>query len=203
MSNILEREKLAKAYESVMVNESKTGMRRKLQLLDDSIDEFMDMLEKKTSSIDDNPVFQRKVFQMIADATKEHAEFVASMKRVAATLDSGAQIIPKTKTSMQFKRSINPYDAGEEGGEIAPNELPPPAPPGSQSPSNEALLEAVSLQNVQIMRKAMDKIQKAVEDQVSRFSGKDLATGASLATDLENLKKKYLATLVRIQEMSK
>lgn len=201
MSNILENRKMQSAYENIVVNEAKKGNRRKLQLLDDKIDEFMDYLESKASNIDDNPVFQRKVFQMIADATKEHAEFVAAMKRVAATLDSGAQVIPKTTTSMKFKRNVDPYDSGEE--QPAPNEVPPAnTPPGQEASNEETLIESKALdRNIKQLYNATNKLHTSLEDQVSSLQGADLAKGASLLTDAHQSLVSYLASLTKLSKL--
>jgi molybdopterin-biosynthesis enzyme MoeA-like protein len=95
-----DNQRLYEVYQKVVkepINEAKKGIRRKVQILEDKIDDFMDVLEKKIDNIDENPVFQQKMYQMLADTVKEHDEFVMAMKRVAATLDSGAKTVPSTK----------------------------------------------------------------------------------------------------------
>jgi hypothetical protein len=63
-----DNQRLYEVYQKVVkepINEAKKGIRRKVQILEDKIDDFMDVLE--------------------------------TMKRVAATLDSGAKTVPSTK----------------------------------------------------------------------------------------------------------
>lgn len=84
-------------YQNIVVNESKKGMRRKAQIIEDKIDDFVDEIEKKIDKIEDNPTFQTQMYQMLADMNKENAEFIMAMKTICATLDSGAKVIPKTK----------------------------------------------------------------------------------------------------------
>jgi len=84
-------------YQNMIINESKNGMRRKAQILEDRIDDFIDEIEKKIDTIQENPTFQTKMFQMLADMNKEHAEFIMAAKTICATLDSGAKVLPKTK----------------------------------------------------------------------------------------------------------
>jgi hypothetical protein len=72
-------------------------MRRKAQILEDKIDDFFDEIESKIDTLEETPVFQTKMLQMLADATKEHNEFVMALKQICQTLDSGAKVIPNTK----------------------------------------------------------------------------------------------------------
>ena len=84
-------------YQNLILNESKKGMRRKAQIIEDKIDDFVDEIEKKIDKIEENPTFQTQMYQMLADMNKENAEFIMAMKTICATLDSGAKVIPKTK----------------------------------------------------------------------------------------------------------
>jgi len=98
MSDIkYENQTVFEKYQNIVINESKNGMRRKAQILEDKIDDFIDEIEKKIDKIEENPTFQTRMFQMLADMNKEHAEFYMALKTICATLDSGAKIIPKTK----------------------------------------------------------------------------------------------------------
>jgi uncharacterized phage infection (PIP) family protein YhgE len=89
----LDNEKIFKSYQRV-ITESTKGMRKKSQGLEDSIDDFMDQLEEEINKIEDNPTFQRKMYQMLANTTKEYNEFLAMMKQVCQTIDSGAKLLP-------------------------------------------------------------------------------------------------------------
>ena len=99
----IQNENIYQKYQKIMttVNESKKGYRRKVQLLDDRIDDLIDDIEKRIQKEEENPVYQRKLFQLLADMTKEHGEFLMAIKRIASTIDSGAKTIPQAKGSMQ------------------------------------------------------------------------------------------------------
>jgi len=124
-----DNQKIYKAYENSILSESKNGFRRKVQTLDDTIDDFIDSVEKKIDEIKDNPNFQRKMYQLLADTTKEHSEFLMAMKRVASAIDSGAKVIPFTKG-----------EAGDKSYDMTTQEVPDnstsqgPAQPKNQQP---------------------------------------------------------------------
>jgi hypothetical protein len=92
-----ENQSVFEKYQNLILNESKKGMRRKAQIIEDKIDDFVDEIEKKIDKIEENPTFQTQMYQMLANMNKEHAEFIMALKTICATLDSGAKIIPKTK----------------------------------------------------------------------------------------------------------
>jgi uncharacterized membrane protein YgaE (UPF0421/DUF939 family) len=89
-----ENSQVFEKYQSVMLNESTKGMRRKCQVIEDKIDDFMDQLEKEIDKIDENPTFQRSMYQMLSNTTKEYNEYLAILKQVCQTLDSGAKVLP-------------------------------------------------------------------------------------------------------------
>ena len=103
MINNDDRVKNSKAYDRILVNESKKGVRRKLQILDDTIDDYMDMIKVEIDKLDENPVYQRQMYQLLADTTKEHSEFLMALKRTAASLDSGSMVMPKAQPSANKK----------------------------------------------------------------------------------------------------
>ena len=111
-------------YQEVM-NESTKGYRRKVQLLDDRIDNLIDDIEKKITKEEDNPTYQRQLYQMVANMNKEHNEFIMSIKRVASTIDGGSKTIPQTK------------------GQANPNHMqgyqedPPAIAPGQEQPGGQ------------------------------------------------------------------
>jgi hypothetical protein len=92
----IDNQKIYNTYEKSIL-EAKTGMRRRAQIIEDRIDDFFDEIERKIDNLQETPVFQSKMLQMLADATKEHNEFVMALKQICQTLDSGAKVIPKTK----------------------------------------------------------------------------------------------------------
>ena len=117
----LSNEKIYEKYQKT-INESKKGYRRKVQLLDDRIDDLIDDIEKRIQKEEDNPSFQRKLYQLLADMNKEHGEFLMSIKRIAGTIDSGSKTIPFTKGTMQPNK-MQGYD--EEPAPEQPQNQPP------------------------------------------------------------------------------
>ena len=114
-------------YQNVMLNESTKGMRRKCQVLEDKIDDFMDQLEKEIDKIDDNPTFQRSMYQMLSNTTKEYNEYLAILKQVCQTLDSGAKVMPSELPAVgeKMEAADNVTDekaVDEEGNEIEEEE---------------------------------------------------------------------------------
>jgi hypothetical protein len=82
-------------------------MRRKCQVIEDKIDDFMDQIEVEIDKIDDNPTFQRSMYQMLANTTKEYNEYLAIMKQVCQSLDSGAKVMPAEKPAVGEKMEAN------------------------------------------------------------------------------------------------
>ena len=114
-------------YQNLLLNESKKGMRRKAQIIEDKIDDFVDEIEKKIDKIEENPTFQTQMYQMLADMNKENAEFIMAMKTICATLDSGAKVIPKTKAVAK----------GNKVGDEEPGMEEQPAEEASEEPVEE------------------------------------------------------------------
>ena len=120
-----ENQMIYEKYQSVFtgkkcrkVDEATKGIRRKVQILEDGIDDFMDQIEKKIDILDDNPVFQKNMYQMLADTVKEHDEFIMALKRVASTLDSGAKVIPVTRG---IAKGNDPFTSNVQGDEQEEN----------------------------------------------------------------------------------
>jgi len=122
-------EDIQRKYEDNILNESSKGVRRSVQILDDKIDDFIDEVEKKIEKIDDNPTYQQKLYQMLADANKEHSEFLMAMKRIAATIDGGGKTIPRSQGHANF--------ANRAAFQNNPPEQGPPGPPEETQGVNE------------------------------------------------------------------
>ena len=103
--------------------EGKEKLKPKLHLLDDKIETFIEKIEKRVDEIEDNPVFQRKMNQLIVDMSKEHGEFILALRSVVAAMDRGGQVIPSLKRHSFDPRGISQEEPGltpppgEEGGE--------------------------------------------------------------------------------------
>lgn len=94
--------------------EGKEKLKPKLKLLDDKIEIFLDKIEKKIDEIDDNPVFQKKMNQLLVDLSKEHGEFILALRAVVAALDRGAQTTPTVRRPEFAARGVNPADDSGE-----------------------------------------------------------------------------------------
>jgi len=107
--------------------ESKTKLKPKLHLLDDKIEKFIEDIEKRVDEIDDNPVFQRKLNQLLVDMSKEHGEFILALRSVVAAMDRGSQVVPMLKRHEFEPRGVRPdepgFDAPPEDG-APPEEAP-------------------------------------------------------------------------------
>ncbi|HUS49760.1 MAG TPA: hypothetical protein VMZ91_06320 [Candidatus Paceibacterota bacterium] len=107
------------------LTEGKVKLKPKLSSLDDKIEKFIEMIEKQIDAIEDNPVFQRKVNQMLVDMSKEHGEFILALRAVVAALDRGAQMIPMRKPEFQARGIDNQTEEiPEEPEEVKNEEIP-------------------------------------------------------------------------------
>lgn len=88
------------------LTEEKRKLKPSLSKLDDKIEKFIEGIEKQIDMIEDNPVFQRKVNQLLVDMSKEHGEFILALRSVVAALDRGAQMIPSRRPEF-VARGIN------------------------------------------------------------------------------------------------
>ncbi len=79
------------------LTEEKRKLKPSLHKLDDKIEKFIEQIEKQIDAVEENPVFQRKVNQLLVDLSKEHGEFILALRSVVAALDRGAQMIPMRK----------------------------------------------------------------------------------------------------------
>lgn len=106
--------------------EGKEKLKPKLHLLDDKIEGFIERIEKRVDEIEDNPIFQRKMNQLIVDMSKEHGEFVLALRSVVAALDRGSQVIPSLKRHKLDARGITQDEPGfTQPGEEETEEAPP------------------------------------------------------------------------------
>lgn len=96
--------------------EAKAKMKPKLHKLDTTIEKFIEDIEKQIDGIEDNPVFQRKINQLLVDMSKEHSEFIMSLRAIVAALDRGAQMIPQRKPEAVVKGVKQDNPQFQEGG---------------------------------------------------------------------------------------
>jgi len=77
--------------------QSKISLRNSLRKLDDNIDVFVDQIEKEIEKIEDNPVFQQKLYQMLSNLDKETGEFILALRQIVHALGSASQFIPRSR----------------------------------------------------------------------------------------------------------
>ena len=105
--------------------EQKEKLKPRLHLLDDKIEKFIEDIEARVDKVEGNPVFQRKMNQLLVDLSKEHGEFILALRSIVAAMDRIGQYTP-TKRETEFKaRGISPEDETEE-------QLPAPELPKEQ-----------------------------------------------------------------------
>lgn len=177
---------------------NKPSIRKRLQKLDRTIDEFLDMLENQALKIGENPTFQDKVLQLLANTNKEHGEFMMALKRVASALDSkGMKVAAIPGNSKGYPPGQDPYSK------------PAPEEPveGDEEPVEESAQITEANKAVVGVTKnladSMKKIRKKIEDKVSYLSGMDLINGAQSVEELKRLETAYLAQLVKIANILK
>jgi hypothetical protein len=83
---------------SFLLNEQEENrnckMMNKLHQLDLTIEQFIQELESEVNDIDDNPMFTKKCHQLIAEMSKEYAEFMAALRSIVHAIDRKMQIVP-------------------------------------------------------------------------------------------------------------
>lgn len=89
--------------------QGKAKIKPKLQKLDDQIDDFISMVIKEIDKYEDNPMFQKKMNQMLVDLSKEQAEFLVALSQLVTALDRGPQMIPKRRA---HARGVPPPESG-------------------------------------------------------------------------------------------
>ena len=94
--------------------EGKEKLKPRLHLLDDKIEKFIENIESRIDEIEDNPIFQRKMNQLLVDMSKEHGEFILALRSVVAAMDRGSQVVPMLKRHEFQPRGIRPDDPGFE-----------------------------------------------------------------------------------------
>jgi hypothetical protein len=189
------------------LNEARGGVRNKVQKLDAQIDKFMDFLEDEIEKIDENPVFQDRAYQLLANTTKEHSEFLMAVKRVAMALDSkGAKIPVASGVGKNMPTPPNIHQMAQEPA-MAPGQE---APEGeSDEQVDEASIKAFAgkldplAKKIRALQTVINDIDKTVESHAENQGGGDLARALSQLQVVRNLQQKYMAQLLKLIMMMK
>ena len=107
--------------------EGKEKLKPRLHLLDDKIEKFIENIESRIDEIEDNPVFQRKMNQLLVDMSKEHGEFILALRSVVAAMDRGGQVVPMLKRHEFAARGISADDPAAQ--------VPGAEEPGAEEPA--------------------------------------------------------------------
>lgn len=104
---------------------SKSGegkMLKKLHMLDDTIDNYIEDLEDKIMNVEENPTFVRKATQLLANLSKEYSEFISALRAVVHAVDRKGKVIPTFEKQESKVRSVLDNIDGEGGEEEIPKE---------------------------------------------------------------------------------
>ena len=188
------------------VNKKKPMVRNKLKKLDSTIDEFLDLLEDKAMKIEDNPMFQQQVLQLLADTTKEHGEFMMALKRVSQALDSKSQKLGAIKP---IGKQANPYGGpnpepfGVNTGGGATDQPSTAGDVGGAGGDDieemKGLNEAVDIVNRgKKVAQLFVAFRKDLEKHIGDLEGRDLITTAQSLEKIKVAEKTYLTELSKI-----
>lgn len=111
-------------------NKSKNGkngkMLKGLHDLDDKIEDFIDKLEGEIIKVEDNPMFVKKAHQLLADMSKEYAEFIVALRAIVNAVDRKGKILPAfEKQESRVRDVLDGAGNGPPPKEEEPEELPP------------------------------------------------------------------------------
>lgn len=106
-----------------VLSEEKKGKTKylpKLHQLDDSIEDFIQSLEKEINKSEtDNPIFVRKAHQLIADMNKEYSEFIAALRSIVNAIDREGFSLPENPVISKV-RDVNKNGGPEETMDAQP-----------------------------------------------------------------------------------
>jgi hypothetical protein len=123
-----------------VLNEASTKKRegkmlKKLHMLDDTIEDFIDQLEDGIMSVEDNPVFVKKAHQLLADMSKEYSEFIVALRAIVNAVDRKEKILPAFEKQESRVRDVLDGAGGPQGPEA--EEPIPPEDGGAEEPPPE------------------------------------------------------------------
>lgn len=136
---------MGEKFREVLVNEASKRegkMLKKLHVLDDTIEDFIDELEDSIMSVEDNPVFVKKAHQLLADMSKEYSEFIVALRAIVNAVDRKEKILPAFEKQESRVRDVLDGAGGPQGpeGEEAPpedGEEPTTTPPEDDKDDDE------------------------------------------------------------------
>lgn len=99
----------------------KGKMLKKLHVLDDQIEDFIDALEDEIIGVEGNPVFVKKAHQLLADMSKEYSEFIVALRAIVNAVDRKEKIVPAFE-----KQESRVRDVLDGQGNGPMEEEPPP-----------------------------------------------------------------------------
>lgn len=101
---------MSEKFKEFLIEEKENKLKPRLHSLDDEIETFIETIEERIDGVSDNPLFQKKMNQLLVDLSKEHGEFMLALRSVVAALDRGGQMVPSMKRPDFSARGVNPAD---------------------------------------------------------------------------------------------
>jgi hypothetical protein len=192
------------------LNEARGGVRDKVQKLDSQIDKFMDYLEDRIEQIDENPVFQDRAYQLLANTTKEHSEFLMAVKRVAMALDSkGAKIPLAAGVGKNMPTPPNIHQMAQAQEMVPGQEMTGGQEPEQEEEVDESSIKAFAgkldplAKKIRALQTVMNDIDASVASKAEDQGGGNLAKSLSQLQIVRNLQQKYMAQLLKLIMMMK
>ena len=95
-------------------------MLKKLHVLDDAIEDFIDELEEAIIAVEEeSPVFVKKCQQLLADMSKEYSEFMVALRSIVNAVDRKDKVVPSFEKTESRVRDVldGAGNSGPAGGE--------------------------------------------------------------------------------------
>lgn len=123
-----------------VLSEQKAKYLPKLHKLDDTIEDFIQDIEREINKTEDNPIFVRKAHQLLADMNKEYSEFIAALRGIVNAVDREGYSLPEVPF-MSKVRDVNKNGGPEDSMEMQgpSEEEEQEEEPKKKSPVKEAL----------------------------------------------------------------
>lgn len=111
---LTDEEKAKKVKSEKTRKQSRQTLKNNLRKLEDQMDKFIDDIENEIDKIEDNPSFQYKLGQMLANINKEEGEYQLALRQIVQTLGKKASVIPQVrghiKDVIPDEDSLEEYD---------------------------------------------------------------------------------------------
>jgi hypothetical protein len=187
------RKVLLEASKEKEEKERKEGkMLKKLHVLDDVIEEFIDGLEDEIMGVEGNPVFVKKAHQLLADMSKEYSEFMMALRSIVNAVDRKEKILPAFEKGESKVRDIldgaEKNGSDEDGEEIPEEEMEDEGDEGDEDDGDSEFELKVAKK-----KGKSKKLKEALEISINESSEEDVAF-KEMTIWLKNMKQKMMKT---------